>query len=338
MAESAIRNKAKTLICLNRDSSSAKKGAEGLQGIKAEYKSPTEIKAVTCDMQDLEGVKKAAAEVKSMTSKDGLDVLVLNSGIMDQGYPYQGAFVQYHIHSWEISHDMLSQDGFDVQMQTNQLSHFLLTSIVWPSLKTAADKRGDVRVVTHSSSARDQPSTDIKPDFFKKCDEGTLGGDKTWILVEFTGLRWGPWQRYHQSKLANACFSMELHRKLQAKGISTIKSMTADPGLATSNLQVTSTRDGLMPHWMARMLAGGGHSAADGSLSCAMGAFSPEANSGDMYMPSESLKGPPMKCISGGEPVKKGYIYDGESLTCKPGNGANVWKYCEEALGIKFDL
>ena len=33
-------------------------------------------------------------------------------------------------------------DGFDVQMQTNHLSHFLLTREVYPLLETAAELRG----------------------------------------------------------------------------------------------------------------------------------------------------------------------------------------------------
>ena len=100
---------------------------------------------------------------------------------------------------------------------------------------------------------------------------------------------------------------MEMHRHLKEKGMSNkIKAVTADPGLATSNLQVTSTQDGLMPHWAAKMLARGGHSAPDGALSAAMGSFSPDANSGDMYMPEGQLKGPPVKCIAGGQAVEKG--------------------------------
>jgi NAD(P)-dependent dehydrogenase (short-subunit alcohol dehydrogenase family) len=50
--------------------------------------------------------------------------------------------------------DRATPDGFDVQMQSNHLSHFLLTSLVWPLLEVAATKRGEARVVNHSSGAR----------------------------------------------------------------------------------------------------------------------------------------------------------------------------------------
>eukprot|EP00977_Amphora_coffeiformis_P028725 scaffold36708_cov145-Amphora_coffeaeformis.AAC.1 len=213
LAEIALRKQCKVLLLLNRDSGSAKKGQEGLEKLLQEYKGPTQMQAVTCDMQDLESVKKAAITVNQVAKKHGgLDILICNAGIM-------------------ATRDKRTAAGLEVQMQTNQLSHFLLTQMVWPSIQMAADKRGDARVVTHSSSARDTPSGMLQQKFFVKSQEGTLGGDKTWFISEMLGYE-GPWTRYHQTKLANACFSMELHNKLQAKGITNIKSMTADPGLA----------------------------------------------------------------------------------------------------------
>ena len=49
--------------------------------------------------------------------------------------------------------DTATVDGFDVQMQTNHLSHFLLTKELFPVLKIAVELRGDV-MVNHSSIAR----------------------------------------------------------------------------------------------------------------------------------------------------------------------------------------
>jgi NAD(P)-dependent dehydrogenase (short-subunit alcohol dehydrogenase family) len=166
IAEVAIRKKAKVLLCLNRDSGSAKKGVDGLRELAKEVNSPTVIQQVNCDMQDVEGVKKAAAEVNKIAKTNGgLDVLVCNSGIM-------------------ATRDKRTSDGYEVQMQTNQLSHFLLTSLIFPSLELAAAKRGEARFVTHSSSARDGPSRDLEEKFFIKSGAGTLGGDDTWMISE----------------------------------------------------------------------------------------------------------------------------------------------------------
>ena len=79
LAEIAIRKNAKVLMVCNRDSSSAKKGYEDLLEVAKECKSKTDVKAITCDLQDLESVKEAGKKINEIAS-DGLDVLVCNAG------------------------------------------------------------------------------------------------------------------------------------------------------------------------------------------------------------------------------------------------------------------
>ena len=55
-------------------------------------------------------VRDAAEQLKSELGSSGLDVLCNNAGIMGFG-------------------DKATEDGCDVQMQTNHLSHFLLTCL-----------------------------------------------------------------------------------------------------------------------------------------------------------------------------------------------------------------
>ena len=129
---------------------------------------------------------------------------------------------------------------------------------------------------------------------------------------------------------------MALHAKFVEKGwTDKIKAASADPGLASSNLQINSTSgDGTLPPGIANTIVGSGQSAPDGCLSCAMGAFSPLAGSGDFFMPKTALKGEPIKIIDAGVPIKKG----ADAKTCSKVNQENMWKWSEEALGIKFDI
>ena len=50
--------------------------------------------------------------------------------------------------------DTATKDGYDVQVQTNHLSHFLLTSLLMNNLLEGQKQFGDTRVVQHSSLVR----------------------------------------------------------------------------------------------------------------------------------------------------------------------------------------
>ena len=79
---------------------------------------------------------------------DGLDVLCNNAGVM-------------------ALKDKATIDGFDVQMQTNHLSHFLLTKLCMALLEKASQLRDEARIVNHSSIARFQTKR-LKEKFLEK--------------------------------------------------------------------------------------------------------------------------------------------------------------------------
>lgn len=55
--------------------------------------------------------------------------------------------------------------------------------------------------------------------------------------MSFKGPRWS---RYHQTKLANAAFTYGLKKKLEEANITNVIPLLAHPGLALTNLQVTT--------------------------------------------------------------------------------------------------
>lgn len=218
--------------------------------------------------------------------------------------------------------DTRTKDGYEVQMQTNHLSHVLLSSLLMPELEMAGESRGEARIAFHSSSARDLPARNLKPAHFQKCEPGTLGGDDISTTWEFISGFEGPWGRYHQTKLANVAFAMALHERLQERN-SKVKVTAADPGLAASNLQVRSVSDGLMSTGFANFIFSNnrGQSAGDGACPIILCCFGAETDSGDFYHPVNHSKGEPFKSISRGVPVKRG----GERLATSQVNKDIAW-------------
>lgn len=317
IAEIAVRKNAKILMLCNRDSKSSAKGTEELKTLAKECNSPTQIEIVTCDLQDLSSVKDAATKINEIATKyNGLDILICNAGVM-------------------AMKDTRTKDGYDIQMQTNQLSHFVLTQGVWKSIQMAAKNRDNARIVTHSSSARDGPGGNLQKEYFMKSEPGTLGGESS-LLLQMSGIKAGHWTRYHMTKLANANFAMALHDKIAASDEwkDKIQANSADPGLATSNLQVTTVNDGGMPHWLTKIFAKNGQSPADGSLPIGMCAFGIDTKSGSFYIPEHGATGKPIPTIENGIPITK----KNEKLVISKENKENVWKWCEEALDMKFDI
>ena len=153
------------LLLLNRASERAVKAEAGIAAA-VPAGGATQVVTVDCDLQSFASTRAAAAEVLRLVAPfGGLDVLLNNAGVM--GVP-----------------DTRTADGYDVQMQTNHLSHFLLTALLMPAMEHAASARGEARVVQHSSGARganvmgaSEGGGHLEARFFERCAEDTLGGD-----------------------------------------------------------------------------------------------------------------------------------------------------------------
>ena len=196
------------VVLLNRPSERA---TTALEKLKENVPSGTFV-SIDCDLQNFESVRKAAAELKQKyNNSDGIYCVCWNAGIM-------------------ATPDKATVDGYDEQMQTNHLSHFLLTAELYPLLEQYAAKNGDARIVNHSSGGRHMtPKGALERQYFEN-NGGNLGGSD--LGNGFSGPCFA---RYFQSKLANAVFTKALHKKLQAKK-SNVRAVCADPGMAATSL------------------------------------------------------------------------------------------------------
>lgn len=279
-----LARKGATVILLNRKS---ERSQDSLQRLQEEVPGG-KFEAINCDLQRFDSVRQAVDAVKSRHQV--VDVLVNNAGVM-------------------ALKDTATADGYDVQMQTNVLSHFLLTKELFPLML----KSEQARIVNHSSGAR--LGGPLAPEYFE-ARGGNLGGDGTEEEnMQFRGPRW---ERYHQTKLANATFTYGLKNKLEAAGITHVLPLLAHPGLAATNLQLTTDQDGGMDASSDFMnMAQSPEDGAAGIIRCCM---DETAEAGHFYGPSEGWSGYPD-------------LLPPEELLTDESNVRINWEGCEKAVG-----
>ncbi len=277
-----LAKKGATVILLNRKS---ERSHISLQQLK-ESVPEANFDAIDCDLQNLASVGEAIDAIKK--KYDVLDVLINNAGVM-------------------ALKDQATVDGFDIQMQTNAISHFLLTKELFPLLK----KSKEGRIVNQSSMAR--LGGPLQMEYFGK-NGGNLGGDEADGDDGFRGPRW---ERYHQTKLANAVFTYGLKKKLKEVNIDNVISILAHPGLARTNLQITTSEDGGME--VTSDFMNMAQTAEDGATGIIRAAMDPEAKSGNFYGPTEWVGYPDLM-------TPEELLYDESNI-------AVFWEGCEKAVG-----
>jgi NAD(P)-dependent dehydrogenase (short-subunit alcohol dehydrogenase family) len=193
---------------------------------------------LTIDLADSASIRAAAAEAGERFG--AIYGLINNAGVMQ-------------------TPKSRTKDGFEMQLGTNHLGHFLWTGLMIGQV----DGRGG-RVVTVSSIAHK----------FGRIDFGNLMMERGYDAT----------RAYSQSKLANLVFAMELHRRLEAAG-SRVKSIACHPGYSNTSLQFKGPT-GLFKAMYAvtnKVLA---QSAAQGAWPTALAAADPRAASGGYYGPT----------------------------------------------------
>jgi NAD(P)-dependent dehydrogenase (short-subunit alcohol dehydrogenase family) len=279
-----VAEKGALVIMLNRKSERSQKSLKQLQASVPNGK----FEQIDCDLQNLESVRNAMQSIKS--SHEVVDVLVNNAGVM-------------------ALKDDATADGYDVQMQTNVISHFLITKELFPLLR----KSKEARIVNHSSMAR--LGGPLASEYFEK-NGGNLGGDGS--EEENANFQGGRWERYHQTKLANATFTYGLKSKLEEANITNVTPLLAHPGLAATNLQVITANDGGMDGNAEFMqMAQSPEDGAAGIIRCVM---DEDVKAGDFFGPTSGWNGYPDLLIPEDE------LSDHNNVDIN-------WMGCEKAVG-----
>ncbi|MFI1170747.1 oxidoreductase [Streptomyces melanogenes] len=165
----------------------------------------------------------------------------------------------------------LSAQGHELQFACNHLGHFALTGLLLDLLAAGRDPR----VVTVSSVNHRKGRI--------RFDD--LAGERGYSPMAF----------YDQSKLANAVFGHELHRRLAEAG-SPVHSVLAHPGYTATNLQ-TSAPVGLVKLLFGRILTPLAQRPDQGALPQLYAATAPDVRGGEFIGPDGrgELRGGPTR-------------------------------------------
>lgn len=165
------------------------KGEQVAQALRAEM-SQAQAHVLPVDLGSLASIHQAAEQFSARWSK--LDLLINNAGITatPQGY---------------------TSDGFESQLGTNHLGHYLLTRLLLPTLQAAAP----ARVVVLSSGAH-------------------RFSDVHFDDLQYRHRPYDKWQAYGQSKTANALFAAGLSQQVSSQGIT---ANAVNPGRTNTGLQ-----------------------------------------------------------------------------------------------------
>ncbi|MEU0600813.1 oxidoreductase [Streptomyces sp. NPDC006393] len=195
----------------------------------------------------------------------------------------------------------LTAQGLELQFAANHLGHFALTGLLL-DLMTDGD---DPRVVTVTSANHR----------LGRIHFDDLTGERTY----------SPMGRYNQSKLANAVFGRELHRRLSAAG-SPVRSVLAHPGYAATHLQ-TSAPVGMVKLLFGRLLLPFAQSPDQGALPQLYAATAPDVRGGELFGPDGmgELRGAPRRV----KPAPR---------SADPETGSRLWQLSESLTGVSFGL
>lgn len=149
------------------------RGEDALKEIKEESGS-VNVFFLQLDLSSLESIRQFSKKFHEMETQ--LHILINNAGVM-------------------ACPRALTKDGFEMQIGTNHMGHFLLTNLLLDLLKQSSPSR----IVNVSSLFH----------WYGRINREDLNSEKSY---------W-KWIAYGQSKLANILFTRELSKKLEGSGV-----------------------------------------------------------------------------------------------------------------------
>ena len=269
-----------TVIMLNRNIS---KSLDIMLLLKQEFGEDVRVSFIPMDLSDLSNVKKAATEVLQTTPK--IDALICNAAIA------------------QIPKRELTKDGFESQLGTNHLGHFLLSGMLFRRIEETSG-----RIVVVSS----------------------LGYNLGLKRIKFEDINWEnnytPNAAYSQSKLAQMMFAFELQDRIKSRALKT-QIFVCHPGSSATSLMATN--GGLVTRFIFWLMTKTPivQTAQKGAYPTVMCSTETNLEQRALYGPTGALE------FTG--PVGKGtlnsHAYDKISTE-------KLWKKSEEEINFKWDF